>query len=520
MNTQNDEEGMGNRKARHGMLYWIVVALSVLALVFALGAGLLFLGCSGGELGTEVYPEKQGFSSKILAECINTIRNDGMRVHSLLLARSGEIIFDAYFDPYHGATYHKLASVTKSVTGILIGIARDEGLLKLDDTVLSFFPERKVADPDGLKATITVRDLLTMRSGFAGNYRNDEEDLALARATDDWVGYALDRTMSAKPGIRFQYAGLDSHLLSAIITKVTGKSALAYAREKLFSPLGIEEVFWDVDTKGNNRGWGDLCMFPRDMAKLGQLFLNGGTWEGATIISRQWIEEAAQRHVRTPSYFPEDYGYHLRISKEDEIYSFFEASGNGEQKIRIYPEIGVLIVTTGAGFDFGKLGGMLGKAFTSPQKPLPRNPSGEKALLKVIEASTAKAVQSVPVDLPPIATKISGKQYNFSSNILSLKAITISFVDGKEASFDYSYSGDTEFRHARIGLDGIARTSTTGLPLYLQGAWTDDHTLEVEWSEGPGMNIILLKMVFVDESIQFQVQVGGGQEVEIVGFSG
>lgn len=520
MKEQSKVDRMGKREHGRGMLYWMVVALSVLVMALALGAGLLFLGCSGAELDTESYPEKQGFSSQFLAECVNTIRRDGMRVHSLLLARKGEVILDAYFEPYYGATYHKLASVTKSITGTLIGIARDEGLLRLEDTLLSFFPEKIVADPDGLKSQITVRDLLTMRSGFTGNPWDDEVNLAAARATDDWVGYALNRSMSAQPGTRFLYASLDSHLLSAIITKVTGKSALAYAREKLFYPLGIEEVFWDVDTKGNNRGWGDLCMYPRDMAKLGQLFLNGGTWEGSTIISRQWIEEAARRHVRTPSYFPEDYGYHMRISKEGELYGFFEASGDGEQKIRIYPEIGVLIVTTGAGFNFGKVGEMIGKAFISPKKALRRDASGELALQKAIGGSKTTAGQSVPVILPDTALRVSGKKYEFSKNPLSLQAIAISFVDGKEALFDYSYSGDSEFRHARIGLDGIARTSTTGLPLYLEGAWRDDHTLEIEWSEGPGMNVILLKMVFIDESLKLQINLGGGHEVEVVGLAG
>lgn len=208
-------------------------------------------------------PEEQGIDSAKLAEALLTIREQNINIHSLMLIRNGLVVTDATFYPYDGKDGHDVASVTKSLMTTLIAMAADQGKLQLDQPMLSFFPNRAIANRDARKERITVRHLANMASGLDCTKERDEATLKEMWTTDDWVQFVLDRQVKWEPGTQFVYCSPGSHLLSAILQQATGMTALEFARQNLFEPLGIRDVIWPADPQGVTRGWGDIRLLTR-----------------------------------------------------------------------------------------------------------------------------------------------------------------------------------------------------------------------------------------------------------------
>jgi CubicO group peptidase (beta-lactamase class C family) len=196
-------------------------------------------------------PEEQGFDSTVLADGLLALQEGNVHIDSLLIIRNGYVVLDAYFYPYDRSIPHKLASVTKSIMTTLIGIAVDQGAIQLDQPMVSFFPDREIANLDARKDQVTIRHLVSMQNGFAsGCLVGDEATLNKMRSNPDWVQAALDRKVTVEPGTGFCYDSPGMHLLSAILQEATGMTALEFARQNLFKPLGIQEVYWQSDPQG------------------------------------------------------------------------------------------------------------------------------------------------------------------------------------------------------------------------------------------------------------------------------
>ncbi|RPI21026.1 MAG: class C beta-lactamase-related serine hydrolase, partial [Chloroflexota bacterium] len=179
-------------------------------------------------------PEEQGFDSAKLAAGLQEIQDKQIAIDSLLIIHNGYIVLDAHFDPYDGTFPHDQASVTKSVMTTLIGIAADQGKIDLDATMVSFFPNRTIANLDERKQQITVRDLASMVNGMeSGCYEGDHPTIEAMMVNPDWVQAALDRAMVAEPGTEFCYDSPGMHLLSAVLQEATGMTALEFARQNL-----------------------------------------------------------------------------------------------------------------------------------------------------------------------------------------------------------------------------------------------------------------------------------------------
>ena len=222
-----------------------------------------------------------------LADMFDVVRQKKIPIHSLQVIRNGYLVLDAYFYPYKDGDTHDTASVTKSVTATLVGMAIDQRLIpSVQEPVVSFFKTRNIANPDPRKQAITVEDLLTMRPGLDCDERDGERTLHEMRQHSDWVQFMLDRPMAGRSGESFVYCSPTMHLLSALLREATRQTALEFARRTLFASLGIQNAEWPSDSQGNNFGWGDLHLHPRDMAKLGFLYLHDGVWEGRQLLSR------------------------------------------------------------------------------------------------------------------------------------------------------------------------------------------------------------------------------------------
>ncbi|MCU0486270.1 MAG: beta-lactamase family protein, partial [Anaerolineales bacterium] len=278
-----------------------------------------------------------------MAAGLQTMLDEGAKVDSLLVIRNGYVVLDAHFAPYDGTFPHDIASVTKSVITTLIGIAVDQGKLSLDDTLVSFFPDRTIANLDERKSRITVQDLVSMRNGMqSGCYEEDEPTLDAMRSQPDWVQAALDRPMMFEPGTKFCYDSPGMHLLSAILQQATGMTAQEFAQANLFAPLGIREFIWVTDPQGYTRGWGDLHLLPEDLAKIGFLWLQRGQWDGRQVVSEAWMLDSVKLHS---SFIEPDfgYGYGWWISNGD-----YQGSGRGGQRVRVVASRNTIIVVTAA----------------------------------------------------------------------------------------------------------------------------------------------------------------------------
>jgi CubicO group peptidase (beta-lactamase class C family) len=221
-----------------------------------------------------------------------------------------------------------------------VGIALDEGYIQsVDQSVLDFFPDRTFANFDTRKADMRLEDLLTMRAGL--DWDEGMPAYQELMASRDWVGYVLDKPMDAEPGSQFNYCSGCSHVMSAIIKEATGKNTLDYAQAQLFDPLGITNFTWEEDSNGiPNGGWG-LEMTPRDMAKLGYLYLNDGFWDGQQIIPANWIEQSTQPGMTVE--VGVDYAYQWWVYPANNLYA---AQGLYGQKIYVIPDLELVIVIT------------------------------------------------------------------------------------------------------------------------------------------------------------------------------
>ena len=444
-------------------------------------------------------PEAHGTDSGKLAEALLKLDASGKPIHSLLLARDGEVILNAVFYPYDGSTLHEVASVTKSVTTSLVAIAAAEGKLALDAPLLSFFPERTIANRDARKERITLRDLMRMASGLDCVAEPREPTLGEMEHAPDWVQFTLDLKMVAEPGTTFSYCSPGMHLLSAVLTKATGMPAFDYARQKLFAPLGIVDAFWPADAAGNSHGWGDLYLFPADMAKLGVLWLNGGVWQGRQIIQADWM--AAASSVQMAIGGGVNYGYGFWIGKDRNAPVFF-ANGRGGQRIVMLPERHAVEVITAGGMDPAAALDLLAGAQTNPNAPLPPNAKGEAELKDALATVSAEPLPQAVAPPPDIAARVSGLIYRLEPNPLDIASVRLDFPGGAEATLTLG-SGQGPTRAGPVGLDGRFRWSPgeNGIPLGIRGAWTDARTFVVDYDTVGCIDGFTVTSQFADNAI-------------------
>ncbi len=414
-------------------------------------------------------PEEQGFDSVQLAAGLQDLRDRGVPIHSLLIIRNGYVVLDAYFEPYDGSWVHDLSSVTKSVTTTLIGIAASQGKLQLDQPIVSFFPDRTIANLDTRKQQITVRQLTGNVSGLqSGCAAGDEETLNLMRAQPDWIQASLDRKVVRQPGSNFCYDSPGMHLLSAILQKATGMTELDFARKYLFEPLGIEDVVWESDPQGYTHGWGDLHLKPRDAAKLGYLWLSNGVWDGRQIVPADWVKDAVTAQVHAGG--SDQYGYGWWVSRDA-----YWAAGRGGRYVKVYPAYNIIVVTTASKLDFKQIDPLIRASFKDAAKLLPANPQGVAKLQATLAALQQPAKPFAVARVPATAQEISGKTYVFgkdAAQAVNLKTLRFELNDSPEAALylDLYAIKQTWL----IGLDGTFRLNADAQAV--RGYWADPQT--------------------------------------------
>ena len=379
-------------------------------------------------------PEQQGIDSAKLTAMLAEIQDKAYPIHGLLVIRNGYLVLEMYTPPFHAGSRHYIASATKSFTSALVGIAIQQGYLSgVDARLLDFFPGRTFANPDPRKQAISLKHLLTMSSGLDWPTQGLFEELGgQLQMSQDEVKYMLDRPMAGQPGTQFNYNTGGSLLLAAVLAQATGRSALEYAQQTLFSPLGISDVLWSADPQGISQGGAGLELVPRDMAKFGYLYLKGGVWDGQAIIPPQWVKTSTAEQIETGYVLDLEYGYHWWVHPS----GVYHARGYGGQRIFVLPDqqMVVVFVSGFSGEDMEYVPDSLLNTYLIPAAhaggALP--PNAEQAGLLAARLQALAAPAPKPIRLwPPTADRVSGRTYSLQPNSLGVTALGWSFSDGQ-----------------------------------------------------------------------------------------
>jgi len=463
------------------------LAAALAALLLAASGAALAAGDDGAAWPTAGWqtstPEAQGVSSSALADLVDYGAANDM--DSVLVVRHGRIVAEAYYAPFRPGMRHLVNSVTKAVVGTLAGIAVQRGeIASIDEPVLESFRWRTVADADGFKAQVKIAHLLDMTSGI--DWQEPlapvpPESMLQMERSSDWVGFVLDRPMANRPGTTFNYNSGDWHLLSAILSRKTGMDTLAYAHRTLFGPLGIADAAWRSDPQGIRTGGYGLSLQPRDMAKIGYLYLRRGQWAGQRIVPEAWVDRVFRAPVDMNLGSSPQFRYANGWWAIPEKRAYLAVGFLG-QLIIVLPDADVVAVVTARG--------------RSPLVPLidrvAAAASSKNALPADVEGSArlAERVRAVAVEEPtpvgpvsPLATSISGKVWRFDRNPIGLRSLMLDLSSPEprfRAEYDVARAAAPLRVEGPIGLDGLFRSRPVGdLLLAVKGRWLDADTLEL-----------------------------------------
>ncbi len=496
---------MNRRSLSKFALKGVVQSFIVLWILSCIGCTKSKVSTRGPTSNWEVTtPESEGFDSKAMTELLNHYRESRENIHSMLLIRHGKIVLDASFYPYEKGTVHDIASITKSVISVLIGIAIDQGFIEsIDQPILRFFKNRPIQHLDASKQRITIWHLLTMSSGLHCGYQSGELELMAMFRSKNWVQSVLDLPMKEEPGQRFVYCSGNSHLLSAILTEATGMSAVDFAKKHLFTPLGIRDYIWPTDPQGITRGWGDLHLYPKDLAKIGFLYLNQGQWAHSQIVSADWVNASTQKQIARSD--EEDYGYHWRIHKTGTHAGMFYHGGRGGQSLNIWPQTKLIFVASGGNYGSGE---PIENFISSMSRdPLPKVQKNNEALQKAL-IEIAKPPTATPFSLPAIAQDISGKTYALSPNFLNFQKVSLDFQEQTRPMVTFSYLDPASGKlilnaTASIGMGEVYAFSSGryGLPAAWKGRWDQNGEFLLTFNEIANINVFEFRMRFEGDQV-------------------
>jgi CubicO group peptidase (beta-lactamase class C family) len=458
-------------------------------------------------------PEQQGMDSRALASLVDFGAARGM--DSLLVTRHGKIVTEAYYAPFRPGIRHRMNSATKAVIGTLIAIALKNGSLdSLNHRVSDFFSDRAIASFDEKKQAITIQNLLDMTSGLdwvEGLESGRAESLFAMERSPDWQQFVLDRPMAQPPGAGFYYNSGNAHLLSAILSKITGAGALDYAKQQLFGPLGITDVFWRRDPQGISAGGAGLYLQPRDMAKIGYLYLRNGAWEGKQLLPTDWIEKVNHASIDMNLSWAPDFRYtNLFWALPDR--NVYIAAGYYRQLIIVMPALDIVAVATGTrSYPYHELLDAIAGGVKSDEA-LPPDPGALALLASRVDDVVAE--KPTPVGkAPALAGLVSRKVYRFTDNALHLEWLSLNLT-GANPTYEYRYTTDAPGERFRgpIGLDGLYQIGGRrrfGVNA-AKGTWLDERTFVIDAQTLGNADAVEITLKFEGRGIDLSVEEADG----------
>ena len=432
-------------------------------------------------------PEQEGIPSSYLEEFFQEVDAcPDIRVHSILILRHGKIIADASWKPYSAAYPHMMFSLSKSVTGMAVGMAVREKLLSLDEKLVDIFPEKLGMNPfrSPRVAKLTVRHLLNMSSGIKFNEVGSETDR-------DWVRSYLQSDCSYEPGTEFSYNSMNSYMLSAIVCKRAGQSLTEYLTPRLFHPLGIDPVYWETCPMGIEKGGWGLYLRTVDMAKLGQLYLQNGRWvvDGVEkqLLTPDWVQASTSHQIETrEQHYAAHYGYQLWDFNAEGAYQFNGVFG---QYVIVLPKQDMVVAITSGSQELFKDDSCLlvEKYFGDhpvrelSDKPLTNNIIALRSLRKTISG-----LQVINLKPPKIESK--NPIYKLADKILEEReekqaAELIARLNGKQYRLEKSFG-----KLMPLILEGVTNNFSRGISQIAVAF--GDGTARIALKDGEDVNLI------------------------------
>jgi CubicO group peptidase (beta-lactamase class C family) len=479
---------------------------SVLFVTLSLIAAPVLAGPAPGDL-PRARPEAQGISSAAILEFVDSAEKQIDALHSFMLLRHGQVVAEGWWAPYGAESPHQLFSLSKSFTSTAVGLAVAEGKLKIDDRVLSFFPEDAPADPSENLKAMRVRDLLTMSTGH-------EKEPSAARDQVSARSF-LAQPVPFKPGTHFLYNTAATFLQSAIVQKVTGQTVLEYLKPRLFEPLGIERPRWETNSQGISLGGYGLSVRTEDIARLGQLYLQKGKWGDKQLVPVEWVEMATARQVENgtnpDSDWNQGYGFQFWRSR----HGAFRGDGAFGQYCLVMPEADAVLAITAGVKDMQAVLNLVWDKLLPAMgaQPLAEDAEGQKKLEKRLQSLMLRGPEGSATS--PMFPRISGRTFVFRANDKNLNAITLSSygpdmvtVMIRQNGADQRFSTHVgQWRKGRLALDAEPERAMAA-----SGAWISDDTYQARicFYETPFIATLTLK--FTDEKLvrDFEQNVGFG----------
>lgn len=416
---------------------------------------LVSISCLGADFHAgirHVRPTEVGIAPQQLELLYDSLLTSELtELHHLIVMVDGKIAGKLHPKPFSADDRHTLYSVSKTFVAVAVGLVVDDGLLTVDDSLAKYFPE--YASTIG---NVKIKDMLTMRSGFKteGGMRNKQHH---------WVDYYLSRPLVAEPGTRYSYDSIETYLLSAVVQMITGKTVLDLLNERVFAPMGITDVEWELCPDGIvTGGWG-IYMSAYSQALFGQLLLNRGEWNGRQLVSSRWIDEMMTVHVVRDA---NDYGYQIWLC---EYPGAWRADGAFGQYIIIVPQKSMVVVLNQC----------------SRSKGWPERGNIWNTVVKHCHNCTIEAVPAeldslaryeMSASLPLLAgdadnelsKKFDGKKFRLPKNKLGWQSVKFNF--DKELMFLEIIDAEDKTSHIALGYREWKKSQLAGYPHYSIGA--------------------------------------------------
>ena len=513
--------------------------IRTLVIVFLMVVNLgLVINLSGQNLDKlpRSTPESQGVSSTGIADFLNAVDTGRVELHSFMFIRHGRVIAEGWWNPYGPDYKHILFSASKTFTATAIGLAISENRLKLTDKVFSFFPYSLPDSISEYMKEVTVQNLLTMSVG------QDPEPRAMGTG-GDWITVFLKTAPIIKPGTVFKYNNMATFMLSAIVQQVTGQTVFDYMQPRIFEPLGIRGIDWDLNPQGINLGMIGLRLRTEDLAKFGQLLLQNGVWNGKQLIPKEWIKEATSFKIESNdpgNKRPKDlndwaqgYCYQMWRGRNNSV----RLDGLGGQFVILFPDKDAFVVLTANARstqdELNLIHNYLIPAIKS-DKALPENAGLNSELQKRQAALNLRPTGAQGLSQSEIESKISGKEFALATNSNNIQSVYFSFK-GEECSFALKRDDNISFIKSGLKSWKICNVLSSSLlapprtasksvdahykilqPIIRAGArysWTDKNTLELTsrfMEESLGSESIVCKFSEVNGNITVSIESKGG----------
>lgn len=368
-------------------------------------------------------PEAQGIPSRAILNFVESVEKDIHELHSFMLLRHGQVVAEGYWVPYTAERPHTLFSLSKSFTSTAVGLAVAEGRLTLNDPVVSFFPEELPAEISENLAAMRVKQLLCMSTG----HDQDTTERMVKQAEGNFVRAFLALPVEHKPGTHFVYNSGASYMLSAIVQKVTGQTLLDYLSTRLFEPLGIHSPTWESCPRGINMGGWGLSLRTEDIARFGQLYLQGGVWESQRILPEAWVQEATSRQVSNGSNPDSDWeqGYAYQFWRCR--HGAYRGDGAFGQFCVVLPEQDAVLAITSGLNDMQAVLNVVWDCL------LPAMGSAALPADEVTQAALASKLANLAIPLPEgirsssLEAKLNGRRFQLGENKAGVTAVTFAF---------------------------------------------------------------------------------------------